>query len=151
MTLFPDKKKIRLMLAGSLLLAAGGIFMIIDGDAGGWFAAGLFLLCAAVFAVNLLPGAAYLRMTERGLETCSMFRKSFLRWEDVEEFVAGDLAGNCRVLFNYSPACRKQLPERLLARGLSGFDGAVGGVYDRGPEDLACLLNEWREKYSGRA
>jgi hypothetical protein len=142
----PRKRTELAGLALSLVFVALGVLLGADGSLVGWLTVGFFGLCAIVFAVTLLPGAAYLRLERSGFVVCSLFRPDRLRrWDEVQGFRAYDLPGGVRhVGFDFAPGAQPTGSE--LAKRLTRVEGALPSTYGLRAEDLAGLLNRWREQ-----
>ena len=147
--LHPSKRKVLLLLAICLSFTAAGVAMILEGEGlSGWFVTAFFGLGLAVSLANLWPGASYLKLTRKGMECRSLFRRwPFIPWETVGEFgvssVSNDESRSMVVFNRFVPA-----PPRLAAfnRGLVGKRDALPDTYGMSPEELADLLNEWRRR-----
>lgn len=76
-------------------------------------------------------------------------------WYDIEQFgVVRKLHSNIHswksVFWNYKSSSIKRNFEHKIARLLSGFDDGVDADdYQVEPEELARLLNDWRNRYTG--
>ena len=101
------RKRMYLLLIGSVLFVATGIVMVLKGEESGWLPACFFGLTAIVGAVSLLPEATTLRLDADGMETTTLFRKTHFRWRDVSDFSVASLlslwpAASRYVCFNLS-------------------------------------------------
>src|SRR5882724_3439764 len=146
--LYPSRTKHLLFLLLCAAFAVGGVLMIRD-DQGweGWFVVGVFGPGAAIFAVQLLPGASWLRLTPSGFCFCTLFRKSaFIDWASVSPFGVTPISGNKMVVFSTEKGRRSRLAPVNIA--LTGETEALPDTYGRSAESLAKLLNEWRERAS---
>jgi hypothetical protein len=141
----PKRLKTFGWLALSAGFTAGGAWMILSGEPIGWFPALFFGLCAVVFGVILLPNSAYLRVSQDGFTVCSLFRAQSYRWSDVGPFTVGRIGPNRMVVFNFSDQYRAAPRARKLASALTGYEGALPDSYGMSLEDLASLLNEYRQ------
>jgi hypothetical protein len=142
----PKKRTELAALALSLVFVVAGALLGADGSLLGWLGVVFFGLCAIVFAVTLLPGAAYLRLEHSGFVVCSLFRADRLRhWDEVQGFRAYDLPGGVRhVGFDFAPGAQPTGSE--LAKRLARVEGALPNTYGMRAEDLAGLMNRWREE-----
>jgi hypothetical protein len=86
LVLYPSRKKLILMLLGSTVFVAGGIWMVTSGAGMGWLVTVFFGLCMIVFVVMLLPGAGSLALDRDGFEITSLYRRHRSRWQDVAGF-----------------------------------------------------------------
>ena len=85
-TFYPSKAKYLLMLSGSLLFTAGGVWMAYDGEGMGHFAYLFFGLCSVLSVIMLLPDANYLKLRDDEFEVGRVFRKHCVKGEDVKNF-----------------------------------------------------------------
>ena len=154
-TLRPSRLRWILVLLASLVLGAGGVLMIADGRDIGWLVAGFFGLCAAVACVSMLPGASYLVLDEEGFTVGSLFRSARVVWPEVVEFypwvvMATGMRAVTHVAFELSPDRRNQATARVLSRLVSGgVEAGLPDTYGLRAEELAELMNRWREHYAG--
>ena len=147
-----SRKKMLMLLGVSLAFVAIGVWLYEDPEnrlmAG--LCAGFFGLCALVALVSLHPRAAYLTLNEQGFEFCSLFRKHFVAWSAVQEFVPISMSGNAMVGFYYVPG--QNAPKmRHVSNFIAGVEAALPDTYGHSSVDLARLLNELRRKYGARA
>lgn len=122
-------------------LAAIGLLMILDRDARGWFVAPVFFIGFLVGFGALLPGSSYLKLDQAGLTCSSLFRKSFLRWEEISEFGIAYAGLHKLVGFNFANPQKMQRKAALLSAKLSGYAAAFPDTYGLKAEDLVILLN----------
>ncbi|HYL74118.1 MAG TPA: hypothetical protein VEU96_07910 [Bryobacteraceae bacterium] len=144
LVLRPSKRKALLLLAISLGFTVVGVLMIREGDGfDGWLVAVVFGLGLGVALVNLWPGASYLKLTARGMECRSLFRRWFYAWDTVSEFgVARITYWKKMVVFNSSGSSHPRL--RAVNRAFVGTTDGLPETYGMKAEELADLLNEWR-------
>jgi len=150
LVLRPSKRKVLLLLAISLGFTVVGILMIREGDGfDGWLVAVVFGLGLGASLANLWPGASYLRLTARGIDCCTLFRRwQFIPWETVSEFgVARMSYWKKMVVFNRSGSNRPRLT--AVNRAFVGTTDALPETYGMKAEKLAVLLNEWRRRALG--
>lgn len=145
LTLYPNKTKTLLSLLVSILFVIIGIGMISGGKNTGWFVSIFFSLCTIIFIVILLPNSYYLHISNQGFEICSMYRKSFTKWDEVEQFGFKYIGVKKMVVFNYSQDHSKFQTGKNMARTLTGAEGALPDTYGKSAEELVKLLNEWKE------
>ena len=147
--LYPSRLKTALLLLISLVFTIGGIFMIQDGINKGWFVFSFFALCTLVFIIMLLPNSTYLRISEEGIETKSLFKKSqIISWDVIDEFGTSYVGLNKMVTFNFKENYTKQKLGREIANSISGFDGGLPNTYEMSASKLAELLNDYKNKFS---
>ena len=144
------RKRMYLLLIGSVLFVATGIVMVLKGEESGWLPACFFGLTAIVGAVSLLPEATTLRLDADGMETTTLFRKTHFRWRDVSDFSVASLlslwpAASRYVCFNLSTLSG---PGTKLAVAFTGRTSMLPDTYGLSADALALLLNNWRNTAS---
>jgi len=112
----------------------------------GYFVIIFFSLGIVVFLVNLFPGSGYLRLSERGFETKTLFRLHFNPWSQVERFEVRFIGRRKMVVYELSDESKGKLA--AFAKELTGFAAALPDTYGHSAEELAALMNEWRSRYS---
>jgi hypothetical protein len=138
-------------LIGFLFLCLGfvgcGDWLLTQGSvAFGWLCIGVFAIAAIIFALQLRPGASYLRLNHDGFEFSYAFRKSgLIRWRDVSEFRAG-LVPPCHSMVVYDSTQKSKPLLKDINRGLVGASDALPDTYGMKAEDLAKLMNERRNQ-----
>jgi hypothetical protein len=145
-TLYPQRRRTIVLAVVSAVFVVVGALAAADGAAIGWAAVGFFGLCLLVFLALLLPGAAYLRLDQEGFTICSLFRPGRVRWGDARSFRSYAVPGGTFVGFDLAGASAPL--GRLVARSLSGVDGGLPDTYGLEAEELAGLLNVWRDRYA---
>ena len=148
----PSKKKFALLLIVGLAFVAMGVFILRSGDLFlGLSCTVLFGLGAAIFAVQLRPGASYLKLTPEGFEVCSLYRVARLvRWSEVStafRVVRLPPQGHRMVVYDSTVSTKQGL--RNINRGLVGASDGLPDTYGLKPQALADLMNEWRLRYGG--
>ena len=129
------------------MLMGGGLAGVSEGETiQGWFVTAFFGLCLAVALVMMLPGAGYLRLQPEGFEICSLFRRTHVRWLDVQSFKVARVGPNRMVVFNFAQDHSPGRTGRRIARGLSGWEGGVPHTFGMAPEALADLMNDYRKR-----
>ena len=139
-----------------LAFVAGSILMIRKGERMGWLCAAFFGLGIPVFLLQLWPKSSFLTVTEEGMEFCSLFRRSKVRWGDISEFGVTTirqhgLPVNRMVAFNYSAEYNRAAKARSVAKVLSGFEGALPDTYGMDAEELAQVLTDFHREWSLKA
>jgi hypothetical protein len=130
----------------SCVFIAGGVWLILGGDGIGWFVAGFFGLCLIVFLVQMLPQSSYLRLDPEGFEIRTLFQSSRYKWDDVAVFGTKKI-GSKMVIFLFSPEYENGKTARGISLAVAGVEGALPDTYGMSAEELANLMNEWREKH----
>jgi len=135
------------VMGGGLLLTCAAVFFALFADARGWWAAAFFGIVTTVVGVSLIPGVVYLELTAHGFACHQIFKTWRYQWEDVAGFTP-IRPGQPMVAFRFEPTYRgSRLPWRFL-RPASGLDAGLPGTYGMRAEDLANLMNRWRERFA---
>jgi len=114
--------------------------MSSDQPLAGYAVAVFFGVGAIVFLVNLHPNASFLELTEKGVTTCSMFRREFIPWEDVREFYPSRIRFVSLVGFNYTNHFHRHAGARRMSKALTGVEGALE-THGMSASELAAILN----------
>ena len=156
-TFYPSKAKYLLGLSASLLFTERGVSMAYDGEWMGHFVYLFFGLFSVVFMILLLPGlpdAKYLQLRDDEFEVRRLFRKHFVKWEDVENFEIWtfvDLPGSIKqVGWNYKEGV--EVSKFVGINKKLGIDDTLDDTYGMKMEELLSLMNErlanHRDKHS---
>ena len=153
-TFYPSKAKYLLMLSGSLLFTAVGVWMAYDGEWKGHFVYLFFGLCSVVSVSMLLPNASYLKLRDDEFESGHIFRKHCVKWEDVKNFEIWTYShrhGSIeQVGWNYKEGVEVSKFVRIARR--AGIDDCLADTYGMNTEELLSLMNEYlannRDKHS---
>lgn len=150
----PSKRKIILMLVGSLILALNGFSLYSkDGMINiigleityhhlSYFIITFFGFCFASLVIMAMPNAAYLQLDVNGFEYCTWFHKSRLSWNDVSEFGVYHIDVLPMIGFKYSTnSPRKPKISGPMSSLLSGWEGSLPDTYGQDPVKLAELMN----------
>src|SRR5215469_798043 len=146
MILWPKKSKYLLFLLVCAAFTVAGVLMVRGGDAMGWLAILCFGFGVIVFCVLLLPGSAYLKLDGAGFTFCSLFRSHTLRWYEIASFGTARIGRRKLVGFNFSQFHRGQGRMRKISSAISGYEAALPDTYGMKTEDLAALMNDWRQR-----
>jgi hypothetical protein len=140
-TLYPSRKRqVRLLLLGAVL-TAGGVWLALDADPVGWFAAVFFGYCVVTGVINLLPGAASLSLNKDGFQARNFFRRVGSDWQDVTGFkVHSGLPPVWSGYVRYSENKSKGL------KAIFGRSHVLPDTYGLPSSGLAQLLTEWRDQ-----
>src|SRR5688500_337363 len=106
-TLYPKRSKWLLLLLLFSVFAAGGVWMIREGEKAGWFVAGFFGLGIPISLLQFYPKCSFLTVDQDGIEFGALFRKYRLKWSDISEFGVysqESIGVGKTVGFNYSPS-----------------------------------------------
>jgi hypothetical protein len=153
--LYPKKSSAVWLLLGCSAFVAAGVWM---GNKEGWMgyaAAAFFALGIPVALLQLLPGSSYLQIDDTGLTFSSLFRKTSVRWSDVDEFFVVTLRqSGLSVLkmvgFNYVSSYDRLRIGRRFAAAIAKCEGALPDTYGKGAEELAVLLNSYHQMAKAR-
>ena len=146
--LYSSRRRTLGLLALSLVFAGAGVLMIgADADYG-WLVAAFGLVGAAVFTVmSLRPNR--LELSGEGLTTVTLGRRWSVRWSECGEFrtskVDYSVAGPSMVVFDCSAPGIRGHPLEAAAEALSGANAALPETYGMPADELATLLNTYRE------
>jgi len=148
----PNRGKWLPVVLGSLGFVLAGVWLM---DAHTWVASmsiAFFGLCFLVSVVQLLPGAAYLRLSPDGFTVCSLFREHTIRWADVKEFSVGRVLLHKMVMFNFEGSAgsfpRSQSLRSLNVK-LCGFEAGLPDTYGLPHNELAALLSDRKASAHG--
>jgi len=146
-TLRSSRKKMLLMLVGSLVFVAAGLLFPTQYRALNVSMVIFFGLCAVAFCVNLLPNSSYLRLTPDGFTMCSMFRCRSIEWRHVNTF--GVTRIGTRKMVGWDPA---HPPSKLgkTTKLMSGYVSVLPHTYGLRAEELAELLNRLRDEHTAQ-
>jgi len=133
------------LLASLAFVAVGFVTISSGGKVITWLSVGFFALCAAVFALQLMPGASYLRITDEGFVFCSLFRKSpLILWREVSDFRVASVPRSHHKLIVFDSNNALQSRIRSVNRALVGASDGLPDAYGLKPQELADLLNSRR-------
>jgi hypothetical protein len=144
-TYLSSKRRVIGLILGSGAFVAVAIFIYGKHPFVASLCGGFFGLCALVGLVNLHPGAGYLTLRADGFEFASVFRKTFVRWNDVEAFVPITMSGNKFVAWNYVQGYDAHEKMRRINVSVSGVEAMLPDTYGFKHEELAARMNELRE------
>lgn len=112
----------------------------------GWASVLFFGLGAIVGAIHLVPGMSYLRLTPDGFIIKSMYRISRpVRWDSVSEFRVAKMEFLIKMVV-FDALARPDAGLSAINRQLVGAQAGLPDTYGRSAEDLAALLNQWRDR-----
>lgn len=154
-TAYPSKRRLLLSLLGSVVFSAIGVLLICDGKkddaAAGWLCGIFFGLGSVIILAELHPKASFLTVDKDGIEFCSLFRKTRLRWAEISGFGAFKYFRWYRfetkkVGINFSVEYKGSSKGRAVAKTLIGFEGQLPDAYGFRAEDLAQLLTHFHQE-----
>lgn len=147
--LYPNRGKWLFMVLGNLVLIAGGIVLIHDGDSVGYFTVALFGLGLVVGLAALRRGSMYLELDTDGFLMRTLFSSARISWSDIESFDARLVGIGIRsrmVTMKFAPHYTAFAKGRAVSQRLAGADGALPDTYGESAEDLARLMNEYLKR-----
>jgi len=152
----PDRRRLLIYAALAALMTAAGAWLAAEGKTWGWLGAVFFGLCVVVFVLQMIPGAARLRLDAGGFHVRSLYSGTTIRWSEIREFRVGNVGW--RRLFG-PPMVGYLLREGSsfsgralrMVRAASGIEGALPERYGFLRDDLVRLLNAWREYHAGES
>ena len=159
MTLYPKKTFAVKLLLMCVVFVAMALALAQSHPWMGYPLAGFFGLFIPPAIIMLLPGSAYLRITEEGLTISNLFRKTLFAWDVIDEFVVVELkrrgvnVGKI-VGFNCVQSYDRFAAGRRFVRAINECEVALPGDYGMKVEELAELLNSKLQEYrqtSGQA
>jgi hypothetical protein len=141
--------KVLLLALGAFTFAALCAFVIGSAEEAqqriGWMGLVFFGAGGVVALVQLLPGASSLTLDAEGFTVRSLFRnRAKVRWKDVAGFGRWNVHRARVVGYNYNFGYTGKATTRALSAALGTPDGTLGDQYDTGGEDLANLMERWR-------
>jgi len=117
---YKSKVKGLFFLFISLLLALLGFYFIVKGVSHGYFGVILFGLGFIVAVIDFLPNSSYLKIEKKGFELSSLYRKTYVAWEDIEDLqllnyypFLGFNLGNTKISFKYFPNENRDIDNNL--------------------------------------
>jgi uncharacterized membrane protein len=157
-TLHPRKRKWALVFLGSAAFVAGGFFMVNQSNSSSerfwaYLCIVFFGLCVLVGLIQFIPGSSFLRLGPDGFTVRAMWRSTFYRWSDVEQFGVTRIppANQPVVGFDFSTNYPRRDQARVIKRinrNLTGFEAALPDNYGWDCAELAAHLNQLREQYA---
>jgi hypothetical protein len=144
LTLYPSKTKWLLILLGCAVFTAGGIWMIRDHEASGWFVAGFFGLGSLTSIVVMLPGAGALTLDQKGFEVTNLFRRHQTRWADADGFDSSVIPPAHTSLVVYDDLTVMPGAMTGFNTAITGRNAALNDTYGLSADALAELMTAWR-------
>jgi len=145
LVLRPSRRKTLLLVVSCSALFAAGVWRWEQVDTLEALILLLFGLGSIVFGILLLPGASYLKLTEKGFIVCSLFRETKLvPWRVVSNFRAEPIPPALTDFVVFDSTGHEKRGLRRFKRTLAGAKDALPDSYGRTPQDLAELLNARR-------
>jgi len=141
----PPAMTVLIYAAGSMIAGGVMVWLALEGPLPAAKQVGLWLgafLCLGVapFFIDAIAGSS-LQLSCEGLEISACWCRHSIRWQDASDFTPGGMVGKL-VVFNNAAAAKPGLAACLLSAGYN-FGLSNHGV---APEEMAALLNAWRER-----
>lgn len=136
----------------SIVFVAGGVWLGLEGDWIGYLCSAFFGLGVAVFIVQLLPGASFLKISKDGFEFSAIYRRQYVKWDDIEEFGVfthrhSGVTTNKMVSWNYVSDFDKSKVGRALSKGIAGAEAGLPDTYGLKAEKLLEIMTEYWTQY----
>jgi hypothetical protein len=133
-------------------LCGRGVWMASEEETIGWFLSCFFGFGMIVATIQLLPNASYLLLTAGGLEMRTMYRSSFVSWNEIAFFATASIrykgmVVRRMVVFNFSENYNKLQIGRRVAKVIAGHEGGLPDTYGMTADQLANLLSEWKNRF----
>lgn len=169
----PSRAKLVLALLGMVVFFAASVFIALMGNINGWLSAA-FWACVFPFGIkSLRRGSRILRLNPEGF-VVEGGKAPPIRWSEVERFFViiagkpneesasglalsatvllmsggGVRGGGKSVAFNFVPGYAQHQKSRRAARELFGYECLLPEVRGHKPENIAALMNEWKNVHS---
>jgi hypothetical protein len=146
LTFYPSRRKWLLTMSGSALFAAGGVWMLREGNWKGWLVLLFFGLGAAVSAIALLPGAGSLVLDREGFQFSSLFRRHRTLWRDASGFTAATVPPARFPLVVFDDRQQRRGTLASLNVGLVGRTSALPDTYGFKADELAQIMAQWHAR-----
>ena len=154
LTLRPSKWPSIVLLFVCLAFLAITLYFLLNRDQPlNWLGVIFFGAGVGIALFGMLPGSAYLELTPTGFKIRSLLRSQTYRWRDVDSFRTADVLYVGRfvrrmVVFDIASPYQQSRSLRRVSKALTGYDVALPDLYGVRADDLAALMNEWRERYT---
>ena len=137
----PSSRRMVFLLLGSLAFVLAGIVAVRRNPAVGYAGIAFFGLGVLIATVNLLPGSAFLQVTNEGFTFCSLYRRHHIPWREVKEFVLIHAGNRPMVGWNYNAERNGKARLRRLSAAITGAEAGLPDTYGMPASELATLLN----------
>ena len=139
-------------VVGSLLLAGASLAFASSMGAPGRWGAVLFGIGVIGFGAQLIPGMMYLELTPQGFAFRQLLRTYRYPWKDVSAFFPLPRR-RWSIGFTLTPTLNlpdsRSVPRIIRNIGAGGIQAYVKGDYGVSREELARLMNQWRDRFAG--
>lgn len=155
--LYPGRLKVLLLLSGSILFIAAGIWASYADHTGSYILNGLVVACVAIYFV--FPQVTSLYMSANGFKILTPFKAYSVLWSDIAEFSTAPYGKGKVVLLKYTQSYKEnsRAPSPLttfttrrfrisrMNEAWAGCDAALPDNYGMDADHLASLMNELRK------
>jgi hypothetical protein len=104
---------------------------------------------ALIFAVNLLPGSSYLKVSPDGITYSTLYKCRHYAWEDIDKFGVMAVGMNRTVGMSFSSRYSGLERTRKAVATVSGYEGSLPDTYGMKAKELADMLNALKAKHAG--
>lgn len=103
-----------------------------------------------------LPNSSYLKLTPKGFENCTLYKKYFINWKDVKEFKVhifeftsprGTTSTQYMVGYDFVDDYYNITERNRKNQNTFGAHASFHDTFNKKPEELVQILNEWNSKY----
>jgi hypothetical protein len=144
--LLPERRKWQWILAVNLVFVGAGFMLMFQGHRAGVYVVLAFALIAVIPAMIALPGAAKLVLDRDGFRATSLYRGRYTRWDEVSEFKVAAMARGGHRIVVYDDAGLVEGSHLMASSKYAGHNSAFPDSYGLTVQDLAELMNAWRER-----
>lgn len=139
-----SRRKGAIAVAGCAVFAYAGTFVLSERPLLGWAVVLFFGVVAFAGLLGLLTGGSSLRLGSKGFEISSRFKRTRIRWDEIEPLQIAKIKKSSVIAVKYLPSSEKS----GISRFMTGMDLTIGDVYaDISLQDLCDAMNEWRSRY----
>jgi hypothetical protein len=146
-----SKKKALMLLLGSAVFVALGVWLRSEDPFLGWFTIVCFGLGLSVSLTMFVPNTIYLSLDEEGFELSSPIKKYRIRWSDVEGFELARIQGVKMIAIHYRGGYEDQRFLRTASTALTGLEGGIANNYAAPLREILQSLREWHARYRSSA
>jgi len=156
LTLYPSRKRVWLLLVAGPVMIAVGVMLIQEKMFHGWFAAVIGGLCIPLGLAMLHPRFGQLTIDEQGFESRWLRARLRFEWDQVAAFGVIELKQKGITVGRYvgitiAPGAGKSRIGSTLNRLASGYDSSLPDNFGLSAEDLARLLEIYRQRHMAAA
>lgn len=139
------KGKQLLLILLSLLFVLAGAFMISEGEEMGYVTVIFFGLSLIIAVLSIFPSGNYLKLTTKGFEVATLFRKNFTKWEDIKAIGVYDVATNKMIGIDYKKGSNKIGKfSRKLSKRMGVYQGGIPCNYKTKRAVIVETMEAWK-------